>query len=193
MAVMEENITKTNLDKLYNSFVTKAETLTTQVYRANNNDEVVECIKKEVNTLDAKKVVGCESELTVKLGLKEKIADIDSIDSYFENISEEVEDADIGISELDIAVAKSSTLIQNAESYETRVVSMLPKTHIAVVKTKNLVPELTDAFEVLKEKYGTAVPPYLAFITGPSKTADIERTLTIGVHGPGRLVVIFVD
>ncbi|KXS43519.1 MULTISPECIES: LutC/YkgG family protein [unclassified Candidatus Frackibacter] len=190
MAVAEDKVIGNNLDELYDRFVKKAETLTTQVYRAKSGNEVLEYIQKEVNELGAKKVVGHESELLAEIGLKGKI---EGVDVKTKNIVEEVETADIGISELDIAVAKSSTLIQNAESYEKRVVSMLPKTHIAIVKTNNLVPDLPDAFEVLREKYGTAVPPYLAFITGPSKTADIERTLTIGVHGPGRLVVIFVD
>lgn len=192
MEILEEKIVDKNLDELYEQFTKKAETLTTQVYRAENEAQVLGYLQTEIENSEAEKVVGYESGLITSLGIKDKLTTIE-VESYFTNIGEEVEEADIGISELDIAVAKSSTLIEDATSYEKRLISMLPKTHVAIVRTDNLVPDLEDAFRILESEYGTKVPAYLSFITGPSKTADIERTLTIGVHGPERLVVIFVD
>lgn len=182
-----------DLDELYKKFVNKAKTLNTQVYRAQNDTEVMEYLQAEIENLDAEKVVTYESELITELGLKDKLAAVNGVKSYFDNIPTEVEEADIGISELNIAIAKSSTLVDYATSYDKRIVSMLPRTHVAIVRTNTLVLDLEEAFEIVQDKYGTDMLPYLAFITGPSKTADIERTLTIGVHGPGRLVVIFVD
>jgi L-lactate dehydrogenase complex protein LldG len=67
--------------------------------------------------------------------------------------------------------------------------SSLPKIHIALIESHRI--ELNMVF--LLKKIHLETTPYLAFITGPSRNADIERGLTIGAHGPERLVIVFVD
>ena len=64
--------------------------------------------------------------------------------------------------------------------------SLLPEIHIAVLKSSNILPSLSDAMKFVKDKNAAV------FITGPSRTADIEMTLTIGVHGP-KEIHVFVD
>jgi L-lactate dehydrogenase complex protein LldG len=97
--------------------------------------------------------------------------------------------ARVGVSEADYAVTNTGTLAFAAEGVEGRLVSMLPPLHVALVPTGRLVPDLPALFERLSP----AQTSYLALVTGPSRTADIERVLTIGVHGPKRLVIAFVD
>ncbi|HEX7622413.1 MAG TPA: lactate utilization protein, partial [Anaeromyxobacteraceae bacterium] len=97
--------------------------------------------------------------------------------------------ARVGVSEADYAVVNTGTLAQAADGVEGRLVSMLPPLHVALVPTGRLVPDLPALFQRLSP----AQTRYLALITGPSRTADIERVLTIGVHGPKRLVIAFVD
>jgi L-lactate dehydrogenase complex protein LldG len=97
--------------------------------------------------------------------------------------------ARVGVSEVDFAVANTGSLAQAVDAVEGRLVSMLPPLHVALVQTARLVPDLGALFERLSP----AQTRYLALITGPSRTADIERVLTIGVHGPKRLVIAFVD
>jgi L-lactate dehydrogenase complex protein LldG len=97
--------------------------------------------------------------------------------------------AKVGISQMDWAIADTGTLVQNATPIERRLVSTLPSIHIALVPTKGLVPDLASAIAKLHPKPAS----YISMITGPSRTADIERVLTIGVHGPARLVIVFVD
>ncbi len=98
-------------------------------------------------------------------------------------------DAKVGISQLEWALANTGTLVQSADAVDTRLVSTLPLLHIAVVSTRAMLPDLPAVL--------TRVDPlksaYLSFITGPSRTADIERVLTIGVHGPERLIIVLVD
>jgi L-lactate dehydrogenase complex protein LldG len=98
-------------------------------------------------------------------------------------------DAKVGISELDWGIANTGTLVQDATGVEKRLVSTLPIIHIALVGAHAIVPDLA----ALLTKIGPQQASYISFITGPSRTADIERVLTIGVHGPGRLIIVCVD
>jgi len=107
----------------------------------------------------------------------------------FEVTRELAAEAKVGISQVDWALANTGTLVQTADAVDTRLVSMLPNLHIAVVATDALLPDLPSVLERIDPKKSS----YLAFITGPSRTADIERVLTIGVHGPERLIIVMVD
>ncbi|HVX67658.1 MAG TPA: lactate utilization protein [Bryobacteraceae bacterium] len=97
--------------------------------------------------------------------------------------------ASVGISEMDWGVADTGTLAQDATAVGQRLVSTLPPVHVAFLPTASIVPDLPALFE----KAGPGRCGYLALITGPSRTADIERVLTIGVHGPERLIILCVD
>jgi L-lactate dehydrogenase complex protein LldG len=97
--------------------------------------------------------------------------------------------AQFGISRMDCAIADTGTLVQDATAIEQRLVSSLPPVHIALVPTGAIVPDMRSALA----RFDLGRCGYLAAITGPSRTADIERVLTIGVHGPKRLVIVFVD
>jgi L-lactate dehydrogenase complex protein LldG len=98
--------------------------------------------------------------------------------------------ARVGVSQMDYAIADTGTLVQDATAPEQRLVSTLPDIHIALCRTSALVADLPT---LLARGLVTSEPSYYAMITGPSRTADIERVLTIGAHGPRRLLVVFVD
>lgn len=97
--------------------------------------------------------------------------------------------AKIGVSEMTWAVADTGSLVQDQSAPDQRLASSLTEIHIALVPTANIVADKLALFTRITPKTSR----YIAFITGPSRTADIERVLTIGVHGPERLVIIFVD
>ena len=97
--------------------------------------------------------------------------------------------AKVGISQLDWAIANTGTLMQDAAPVDCRLVSTLPLIHIALVESDHLVPDLPSALTRIRPEQTN----YISFITGPSRTADIERVLTIGVHGPEKLVIVFYD
>jgi len=92
---------------------------------------------------------------------------------------------DVGITSCDSAIAETGTLMMVARPGQERVASLLPPIHIAIVHRRQIVPDLIDAFDQLASN--------VTFITGPSKTGDIELQLTTGVHGPGKWRVIVVD
>jgi L-lactate dehydrogenase complex protein LldG len=95
----------------------------------------------------------------------------------------------VGISVMEWGLADTGTVVQDATDVQLRLVSTLPEIHVALLRTGAILPDL----EALLPHLDPASSPYIAFVTGPSRTADIERVLTIGVHGPVRLVILCVD
>ena len=89
-------------------------------------------------------------------------------------------DSLVGINEMSYALADTGSLVADQAAIEERLVSTLPAIHVAIVDSGNI---LAGKIEVFK-KLNPGNSKYIAFITGPSRTADIERVLTIGVHGP---------
>lgn len=97
--------------------------------------------------------------------------------------------AKVGISQMDAGKADTGTLVQDSSAVEKRLVSTLPIIHVALISTGSIVADLPALLARIDPRQAN----YISFITGPSRTADIERVLTIGVHGPERLVIVAVD
>ena len=95
----------------------------------------------------------------------------------------------VGISQLDWGIAATGTLVQDASAVDKRLVSTLPPIHVALLGTDRILADMNAVLERLRPEQLN----YISFITGPSRTADIERVLTIGVHGPERLIILVVD
>lgn len=106
-------------------------------------------------------------------------------------------DADMGISGANIAIAETGTIVIVSNEGNARLVTSLPEIHVAIVGYEKLMPSIDDAAAVIKllSKSGTGqkMTSYVSFITGPSRTSDIEKTLTLGCHGPKEVHIIFVD
>ncbi len=108
--------------------------------------------------------------------------------------SASVADAPAGLSHAELAVAETGSVLLAENSLEARVVSMLTLTHFVLVRADDLAAVLDTVGERLQQltRVGPDQRHYISLVTGPSRTADIERTLTIGVQGPKALCVLFV-
>jgi L-lactate dehydrogenase complex protein LldG len=95
---------------------------------------------------------------------------------------------DVGITTAQAAIAETGTLVLDSTRERNRLVSLVPPVHIAVVAASTIYATLSETLALL-QKTGE-VSPAVTFVTGPSRTADIELTLAIGVHGPQELYVI---
>jgi L-lactate dehydrogenase complex protein LldG len=100
--------------------------------------------------------------------------------------------ADLGITSCSYALAETGTLAVFSEPGQERVTSLLPMVHIAIVDQSQIIPDLFDLFPTMSDN-DQEIPSNLSLITGPSKTGDIELTLTTGVHGPGKLFVLVLN
>ncbi|MCL4440093.1 lactate utilization protein B/C [Desulforamulus profundi] len=188
---MKDSYSECKGDALYEKFKTAAEALSAEVHRVANLEEARHLVAKIIGELKVDKVVYASSQLVDEVDVK-AIGSKLGIVMTDENLRQNAADAGLGISQLDYAIAEIGTLVGNATSIESRMVSILPPVHMVFVRTKNLLPTLLDAIAVYNKNLGE-LPKYLTFVSGPSRTADIERVLTIGVHGPGRLIIVFID
>lgn len=96
--------------------------------------------------------------------------------------------ADIGLTGCDAAIAETGSLVLISGEGKARTASLLPFEHLAIVRRSDIYQSMREYFE--KQRAEVARAAYLNIITGPSRTADIELSLTLGVHGPGKLTVV---
>jgi L-lactate dehydrogenase complex protein LldG len=109
---------------------------------------------------------------------------------------QELEPVPLCISGVDAAIAESGTLVVMSGRGRGRLASLLPPVHLAIVPADRVVRTLPDAFALLYERYGAEVVrerSNVTLISGPSRTADIEQSLTLGVHGPKEIHVVIVN
>jgi L-lactate dehydrogenase complex protein LldG len=104
----------------------------------------------------------------------------------------DLEKVSAGITGCDALIAQTGSVLLTAKSGGGRALSVLPVHHVVIASSSQLVPDLPAAFELLERKYAPNFPSFMTFITGPSRTGDIERVLVLGAHGPRKLTVILV-
>ena len=97
----------------------------------------------------------------------------------------------VGITGVFCAIAETGTLMTLSGPRTPATTSLLPETHIAVVRTGRIVRGMEDAWALLRTEHGS-LPRAVNFISGPSRTADIEQTLVLGAHGPYRVHIVLV-
>jgi L-lactate dehydrogenase complex protein LldG len=102
-------------------------------------------------------------------------------------------DVDCGITDAVAALAESGTLIVESGPRQSRGLSLLPPIHIALLPAALILPDMIDYWRTQQGKPALDLPSSIAFISGPSKTADIEGELIVGVHGPGQVHVMILE
>ena len=103
---------------------------------------------------------------------------------------QEMERCDAGITECDALIAQTGGVAVTSRSAGGRALSVLPPHHVVVARREQLVADLPSAFAFLQQKYAPDFPSMISFITGPSRTGDIERILVLGAHGPKKLTIL---
>jgi L-lactate dehydrogenase complex protein LldG len=101
--------------------------------------------------------------------------------------------SDAAITGCEFLVARTGTIVMSAAQQSGRTVSVYAPVHICIAYTSQLLFDIKDALQLLKEKYAGNMPSLITFASGPSRTADIEKTLVTGVHGPKEVYCFLVD
>jgi len=150
-------------------------------------DSIAGALKKLVAENDIRKATLWPTPLFQQLGLEQTLRDLGveiiapSADKHAMAL------CDLGITEADYLLPETGTLVLHSSAEKPRAVSLLPRLHLAIVRPEMLRADLHQVFAEARDSH------YLVFITGPSRTADIELTVTLGVHGPKNLFVWMLE
>ena len=102
-------------------------------------------------------------------------------------------ECDASVTSCHYLVARTGAIVMSSAQQSGRTVSAYAPVHICIAYVDQLVFETRDAIKLLKETYGSKLPSFITFAAGPSRTADIEKTLVVGVHGPKEVYVFLID
>jgi L-lactate dehydrogenase complex protein LldG len=103
-----------------------------------------------------------------------------------------LEACDAGVTACEALVAQTGSVLVSSATCGGRSLSVLPHVHVVVATADQVVPTLGDALHLVRSRHAGRLPSMLSFITGPSRTGDIERILVLGAHGPKELIVLLV-
>lgn len=101
--------------------------------------------------------------------------------------------AEVGITGCEALSARTGSVLVSSATESGRSLSVFPSVHMVLAFTSQLCSDLKEAFAMVKEKYEGQIPSMLSVTTGPSRTADIEKTLVLGAHGPKEIYVLLID
>ncbi len=157
----------------------------------------------------AGKFVYCESEDEFTTMLKQFILEKDwsvlfCLDPLLQKVlkgagipyvsrKEEFLESKIGITRCEYLIARLGSIMVSSHQAPGRKINVYPDVHLVLGYTSQLVPDLKHALSAIRKKYNHNYPSMISLITGPSRTADIEKTLVLGAHGPRELFVFLID
>lgn len=114
-------------------------------------------------------------------------------DAFLKNSYSDLATANAAITSCEALVARTGSIILSSAQLSGRTTSVYADIHICIAFTHQLVYDVKDGLQLIKEKYNNRIPSLVTFATGPSRTADIEKTLVVGVHGPREVFVFLVE
>lgn len=154
-----------------------------------NENEATEQVQEIFEKLEVKRIAISDSILVERVmsGAKtnaEVLKNADKMDLF---------NCDVGVTEAQGAIAETGTLVIESNKERNRLCSLVPTFHIAIIEARKIRDCLGEVLEAINENGKENLSRTITFITGPSRTSDIELTLAIGVHGPAELYVIVID
>jgi L-lactate dehydrogenase complex protein LldG len=175
---------KTNDEILEVQFAEQLTAVSGNFIFCENGIEFIENILDLAERFNWRKIYCWEPELQAMLS---------NYEFPFYHTDKDFEQAEAGITLCEALIARNGSVLISNQNASGRRLSIFPHHHIVVARSGQLVADLKDGFRLLKSKYGNQLPSMISTITGPSRTADIEKTLVLGAHGPKELFVFLVD
>ena len=178
--------------KYWDDFEKNATLAAAEVFRVKDYAEAKAKTTELIKEFNCKKVIatgGADDPEIQKIYDELSTPEVPIYTEKFE-LAENAPTADLGLSVAEFGVGETGGVCVDTYSYEARVTGMLPPVHAVYVNANYMTENLTTALKIIARVYKRG---YVGFITGPSRTADIERVLTLGVHGPSRFFVIAIE
>lgn len=112
---------------------------------------------------------------------------------YTQFSSGEIANCDVAFTSCEALVARTGSIMMSAAQPSGRTTSVYAPVHVCIASVNQLVYDVKDALQLMRQKYSNDLPSLITFATGPSRTADIEKTLVVGVHGPKAVYCFLVE
>ncbi|HVZ26449.1 MAG TPA: LUD domain-containing protein [Sediminibacterium sp.] len=112
---------------------------------------------------------------------------------FADKLTEDVASCDVSVTGCEYLVARTGSMVMSSAQQSGRTTSVYAPVHICIAFSRQLVYDISEALQGVQESYGTSFPSLVTLATGPSRTADIEKTLVVGVHGPREVFCFLVD
>ena len=203
--VIMKRIRKANLDQIDNKF--ENVDLDAEIYAPIDNDIEI-AFAQELNQ-NGGTFVFCENEQELSNSLQllaqerkweylfTKDKEVQGLLSKYGITYSETESdflkTENGITKCEALVARLGSVLISSKQMSGRRINFFPNTHIVIASLDQIVPTVKDALVKVHDKYKAKLPSMTTLITGPSRTADIEKTLVMGMHGPRELIVFLLD
>ena len=173
------------------------------VFRAAGGEEAIGYVESLARKLEVSRVVRSSQEVFDQTPLDAALRNLGLTvtpvvrddENSRESLREEIRRADMGITGADYALAETGSLVVLPRRGLSRLVSVVPPVHVALVRPEDVIDSMDDLFLLRRLEYhqrGGEMGSYLNFITGPSRTADIEMTIVEGVHGPKEVHMVIL-
>ena len=185
-------IEEEEVGRLLDEFREKAEPLGVTVLRAASRVEAALAVADWAQSLEANCVILASEVMRQAPGI-EAVLSSAGLRVEPPTSPAETRDAPLGLSMGRLAIAETGSVLLSEPTLEDRSVGMLTLAHATICPTAALVASLDDSAPVIRELALTSGGAFSTLVTGPSRTADIERVLTVGVQGPGKVMTLFVD
>jgi len=101
--------------------------------------------------------------------------------------------ADAGLTTCEALITRTGSILVSSANAAGRRLGIYPDNHLVIAKASQLVPDIKDGLKRIRDKYKSNFPSMVSLVSGPSRTADIEKTLVMGAHGPRQLVLFLID
>ncbi|MGA9778852.1 MAG: lactate utilization protein [Verrucomicrobiia bacterium] len=170
-------------------FRRNAEDLKAEFHVCANLTEAIQHVRNLAVAGGWKKIGRHSGELTDPVARELGLPEVQTDGGYAIN---DLESCDAGLTECEALVAQTGSVLVSAPSAGGRALSVLPPHHVVLARRSQMAPDLGTALQHMQEKFKGKFPSFFSFISGPSRTGDIERILVLGAHGPKKLTILLL-
>jgi L-lactate dehydrogenase complex protein LldG len=163
------------------AFKTQLEAINGKVFIFQSETELFNALKTQLQQFHAENVFCSEPEI---------MKDLVKFEIGFNKYAGDAKNMEAGITGCEFLVAQTGSVMVSSAQGGGRQMNVFPPVHIVIANKNQLVATLEEAYSMIQQKYAEGLPSQIALVTGPSRTADIEKTLVLGAHGPRELRVM---
>jgi L-lactate dehydrogenase complex protein LldG len=174
-------------------FLSEVEELGAKASTYSSHDTLLEDVKRLLMDLQPPSILTWNGEFQAKWRLDQVLSDWKVVKRDHSSFLQNALQAKVGITAVDYAIAETGSLVLCTSKSKVRVASLVPDVHIALVRSDQIKTQMGEVLEELSLLQGDEIPSSIHFITGPSRSSDIENDLSIGVHGPAALHVLVLE